>query len=104
MYLRANKGQVTLINWRTRRVRTDHAFRECKRIMRELKLNTDLLDAWHAKILRGERESFSAGTSGADPAIRVTLSWISNLDGAPQPPGQIEWMLQVEVEWKDGVQ
>ena len=103
MYLRANKGQVTLINWRTRGARTDHAFRGCKRIMHELKLNTDLLDAWHAKILRGERESFSAGTSDADPAVRVTLRWISNLDGAPLPPEQIEWMLQVEVEWKDGV-
>ena len=103
MYLRANKGQVTLINWRTRGARTDDAFRGCKRIMQELKLNTELLDAWHAKIHRGERESFSAGTSDADPAIRVTLSWISNLDGAPQSPEQIEWMLQVEVEWKDGV-
>jgi hypothetical protein len=102
MYLRANKDQVTLINWRTRGARTNPAFHECKRIMRELKLNTDLLDDWHAKILRGEKESFSAGTSDADPDVRVSLRWISSLNDAPLPLEQIEWMLQVEVEWKDG--
>jgi hypothetical protein len=102
LYLRANQGQVTNINWRTRGARTDPAFRECQRIMRELKMNTDLLDDWHAKIRRGEKESFSAETSDGDPAVQVSLRWISKLDDAALPPEQIEWVLQVDVEWKDG--
>jgi hypothetical protein len=101
MYLQANKGQVTLLNWRTRPAPTHPTFQACKRIMRELKLNTDLLDDWHATILRGEKKSFSAETSDADPEVRVSLRWVSNLDNSPLPPEQIEWMLQVEVEWKD---
>ena len=102
VYLRASEGQVNLINWRTRGTLTDPAFRGCKRMMRELKMNTDLLDDWYTKILRGEKESFSAGTSDADPAVRVSLRWITKLDDAPLPPEQIEWVLQVDVEWKDG--
>jgi hypothetical protein len=102
MYLQANQSQVTHLNWRPRPARTEHAYRECKRIMHGLSLNTDLLDDWHAKILRGEKASFSAETSDAGHAVRVSLRRTSNLDSAPLPPEQIEWMLQVEVDWKDG--
>jgi hypothetical protein len=103
IYLQANKGQVTHLNWRTRRLRTEDAFRECKRILGELKLNPDSLDDWHGKILRREEAAIYTEASDAIHEVRVTLRRVSNLESEPLPPEQIEWMLQVEVDWKDGV-
>ena len=100
--MKANRGQVTFVNWRTRGSPTDAVYAECKRILSELRMNTDPLEEWRAKVLRSEKDSFRAETSEADPTVRVDIRSISRLDGVPVNPAEIEWALSVDVEWKEG--
>ncbi len=92
----AESGQVDSIYWDSQALSTEEAYPEARRIVGELRLDDNGLDAWYQAAGGAEWKSFHAETpSESDPRVHLYTRRIS-----PESEAAV-WTLHVEAVWDE---
>jgi hypothetical protein len=93
----ALRGQVTVIDWRGRQLKTPDVFEETQRILRELRIPGRQLDDWYAKLRAGQHKWFTAESPGL-PRVQVHIRKLPG-EAVEVPIEDREWYVNVYADW-----